>query len=142
MEKTMKKYVFIIISLSLCLNVIAAPLTKTGKCKLSGEKTVKVTLKNAKVQVLAEFKGGDFFGSSTLFAVPKVTNLAGKKMKLSYNVAFFDKKNKLLACTAQSGDIPADANGYQLGSALISLPADVIKQIASYQLVIYELAFK
>jgi hypothetical protein len=48
----------------------------------------------------------------------------------------------VLECKAQRGDIPADANGYQLGSALIPLPADVIKQIASYQLVIYELALK
>ena len=135
----MKKSIFITMVLTLCINIFAAPLAKSGKCKLSEKKAVEVTLKDSKVQVLAEFKEGDFFGSSTLFAVPKVTNLAGKKMKLSYNVAFFDKKNKLLACTSQSFDIPADANGFQMGSALISIPKDILDQIDSYQLVIYEM---
>ena len=124
-------------------------LRKSGECKLQigadsfdDSKAVKVELRNADVEVTANFRGGDFFDEFHVFANPTLKNKSGKKLNIAYQVAFFDKSGELIACVAQSGDLDAGESGMQFGSAMSKLPQAEFAKIASYKVVVYVEAAK
>jgi hypothetical protein len=101
------------------------------------DKIVSVKLQNAEIQAQCKLHSGKFMEDYALYAVPWITNLAGKKLTVSYHAAFFDSKGELVACVSQNADIPADASGYQLGSSMAMIPKATIQNIKSYKIVIY-----
>lgn len=119
---------------------------KAGECKLQEagafdeSKLVKVTLgKSLKAE--CSFRIGEFFDKKTVFAGTTIKNPTAKPMFFQYYVAFFDKDKNLIGCASQGsfGDDGLEAGGEtQLGSCLIELPADAVKLITSYQVVLYE----
>lgn len=123
----------------------AAPsiLRKSGDCKLQvgdafdNDKVVAVTLENSDVKMTCKFRGGDFFDEFTLFANPSIDNKSGKKIDVSYQVAFFDKAGELIATAGQDGDVDASDTNYQFGSCLRKLPQAEFDKIASYRIVVY-----
>jgi hypothetical protein len=136
--------VLVLVTFSLGVYALPSTIVKSGNCKLQKagpfdkKKVFSVNLKNADAAVSCKFRGGDFFRKFMLFAIPQVTNLSGKPFRISYNVAFFDNKNNLVACVSQSWDnIEANANGFTLGSAMVQIPQEKFNDISSYKLVIY-----
>ncbi len=93
------------------------------------------------VKATTDWHAGDFFGKETVSAGVSVRNTGTKMMFFQYYVAFFDKDKNLVGATGQGsfGDEGLKpGEGTQLGSCLISLPANKYKEIVSYQAVIYE----
>ena len=93
------------------------------------------------VKARTEWRVGDFFGKETVFAGATVKNTGTKPMFFEYYVAFFDKEKKLIGATGQSsfgddGIKPGDET--QLGSCLIHLPKGKYKDIATFQVVLWE----
>ena len=138
----------IVIVLSIVLSTICT--SYSGELRQSGQSVIKepknlfdrdnvksVTLKNDELQVVCKLHSGKFIDEYALYAVPWITNLAGKKIKVSYHAAFFDKTDQLVASISQSADIPADASGHQLGSSITLIPKSIVEKITSYKLVIY-----
>lgn len=132
----MKKYILIIFALSLCVNVIAGPLTKSGKCKLTGNAPVKVTLKNSKVKVISEFYVKKFVDDLYLHVDEIMTDLTSKEMDLSVNVVFMDKDNKLVASLSHCYNIYCKGKDFDIGSRII-IPKDIVDKIVAYKLIIY-----
>ena len=124
---------------------VAAPgvLRQSGVCKLQvgdafdDEKVVQVKLADAQVEVVCKFRGGEFFDEFTLFANPSISNKAGKKLNVSYHVAFFDQAGELVASAGQSGEVDVRAKDYQFGSCLSKLSPEEFAKITSYKVVIY-----
>ncbi len=88
-----------------------------------------------------QWRVGDFFGKETVFAGATVKNTGTKPMYFEYYVAFFDKDKKLIGAAGQSsfgddGIKPGEET--QLGSCLIHLPKGKYKDIASFQVVLWE----
>ena len=141
----MKRILVGLIMLGLVVPVIGAPevIRKSGDCKLQvagafdDDKLVKVAIKDPKVELLCKFRGGEFFGKFMLFANPHITNKAGKKINVSYSVAFLDKAGNLVACASQAGDVDAGAKDHQFGSCLAKVPKAEFDKIASYKIVVY-----
>ena len=119
---------------------------KSGECKLQEAgpfdegKAVKLKLgKTLKGE--CSWHIGEFFDKNVIFAGVTIENPTDKAMFFNYYVAFFDKDKKLIGCAEQGsfGDEGLAAKKEtQLGSCLIHLPEDAIKQITSYQVVLYE----
>ena len=93
------------------------------------------------VKATTKWRVGDFFGKETIFAGANVKNTSTKPMFFEYFVAFFDKDRKLIGAAGQSsfGDTglkPGEET--QLGSCLVHLPKGKYKDVAYFQLVLYE----
>jgi hypothetical protein len=101
------------------------------------KKVFTVELANADLQLTCKFRGGEFFGEFTVFANPSISNKSGRKLMVSYNVAFFDKAGELVACAEQSGDVDADAKNHQFGSCMSKLSQEEFAKITTYKLVVY-----
>jgi hypothetical protein len=122
---------------------VPSVLRKSGDCKLEvggmfeDKKVFTVELANADLQLTCKFRGGEFFGEFTVFANPSISNKAGRKLMVAYNVAFFDKAGELIACAEQSGDVDADAKNHQFGSCMSRLSQEEFAKITTYKLVVY-----
>jgi len=144
MEKNMKKITILALLVAFFVSsTFADELRKSGDCKIQeakmfdNDKIVSVKVQNAEIQAQCKIYSGMFIDDYALSAIPWITNLGGKKVHVSYHVAFFDSKGELVACVSQSAEIPADASGYQLGSSMVMIPKATIEKIASYKIVIY-----
>ena len=143
----MKKLILTALALTaLSFSTYAVPssITKAGKCKIQEagtfdrNKLFKIDLKNKDVSLTCSFRFKDFFGTPTVFAIPTVNNLSKQTCRISYNVAFFDAKNNLVAAVSQHwNNLKPDSKNFQLGSAMTSIPKNDIARITSYKMVIY-----
>ncbi|MBN2182657.1 MAG: hypothetical protein JW715_12155 [Sedimentisphaerales bacterium] len=143
----MKKIFMIIFVMVFAATSFAAPgkIVKSGKCKLyeagisDQEKIFTLDLKNEDIQALCRFRGktSPSSGRFRLIGVPKITNLSGKALNISYNAAFFDEEGNLAASICQNSTLKPDAKELQLASALTYLPQSEFDKISSYKLVIY-----
>lgn len=141
----MRKLIPILMLVLAATTAIGVPsvIRKSGDCKLAvgdmfeDKKVFTVELANPDVQLTCKFRGGDFFGEFTVFANPSISNKCGKKLMVSYNVAFFDKAGELIACAEQSGDVDAAAKNHQFGSCMSKLSQEEFAKIAAYKVVVY-----
>jgi hypothetical protein len=134
------------VAAALAVGLAYAESRKKGPCKLqkagpfNGKGKVKVTV-GEKVKARAEFYISEFFGRKIINAGAHVENTTEKNMHYRYYVAFFDKKGALIGCTGQGSfgkDGMKPGRKTQLGSCLIALPPEKFKEVASYQVVLYE----
>lgn len=128
---------------SMTLSAFAATLEKTEKCALQIPKNAfdntniyNTTLRNNEVVIKCEFRGGEFCNKFTLFAIPRLTNLTGRSLNVSYQVTCFDGAGKVIAVAQQKGDLKSDAVDWQFGSALISISREEFKKIVCYNIVV------
>jgi len=123
----------------------AAPavLRKSGDCTIQEKSPTAFSLANQDLNVTGEVRvDPDFFGEYIVLANPALDNKSGRKLEISYNVAFFDKAGALIGCAGQSGDLDANAKGMQFASCIVHVPREQAAKIASYQIVLYEDAAK
>ena len=83
----------------------------------------------------------DFFDSDVVNAAATVTNAGDKPMFFAYHVAIFDAEGNLLGAASMTsfGDEGLAAGEQaQLGSLMMTLPAEAIGRVASYQATFYE----
>jgi hypothetical protein len=119
---------------------------KSGACKLQQcgafDDAKQFKFKFGKVlKAECEWRLDDFFGKNTAFVGATIKNPTEKPMFFQYSVALFDAKGNLIGATSQSSfgdDGLAGGDETQLGSCLIMLPKAAAKQIAKYQVVLYE----
>ncbi len=140
----MKSMTALMLGMMLVVSIQAGELRKSGACTLRVAKTsfdeaavFTVTVADETVEAFCDFRGGEFFDNFAVFAVPRITNRAGRPINVSYHVAFFDQAGDLIASTSQNSDLAADAQAHQLGSCLTQIPKAAFEQIAAYKLVIY-----
>ncbi|MCP3967361.1 MAG: hypothetical protein GY750_08520 [Lentisphaerae bacterium] len=143
----MRKLTFVVLLLivgSISSFALPSTISKSGKCKIQKAgtfdkaKIFSLELKNKDATVKCGFRGNDFFGKFHIFANPSIANLSGKPFHISYNAAFFDKDNNLIAAVSQScSDVEVGAKNFMLGSAMAQIPEEKLKDITSYKLVIY-----
>ncbi|MFA6356242.1 MAG: hypothetical protein WCY23_03940 [Candidatus Omnitrophota bacterium] len=141
----MKIMITILLMLSCSLAVAETPgvIHKAGECKLQvasafdDDKMFEVSLKTDQMDIICKFYGGEFFDKFMVFANPRITNKAGKKINVSYHVAFFDKAGELVCSASQQSDIAGNEKDFQLGSCLMKLPQEDLSNIVSYKIVVY-----
>ena len=139
----MKKIIFVVFLFIITCSCFANELRKSGSCNIQDAKVheksklVIVTLEDSQIKAKCKLYSGKFFKDYALYAVPRVTNICGKEIKVSYHAAFYDSAGKLLACVSQSSELSAGAKNYQLGSSMTKVPESIVKKIKSYKIVIY-----
>ena len=141
----MKYYSLIILIILITTSAFAAPskITKSDNCKIhetdtfEDEEVLAFDLQNEDIKVTCKFRGKDSSKMFRLYALPTFENISGKLLYISYNAAFFDKENNLIACIRQNSEIQPDTNDTQFSSALTHLPKSEFEKISSYKLVIY-----
>jgi len=114
---------------------VPSKLDRSGSIK-HDEKT-EVELSNADFRMVCEFTQRKAFGKYCLIAIPQFTNLAGRSFYISYNVSFFDKAGKFVACVSQHRTLHKDNKDLALVSAQTYLHETDARTITSYQLVVY-----
>lgn len=142
----MKHYVLIAAAVMIgASSVIAAPGTiiKAGQCTLleagafDKTKVFAVELKNTDIQIKFNLRGDKFFGKFVIQTTPSISNLTAQSKHLAYNIAFFDKNAKLIACTSSSTDLDPNEKNKRSGSNMPEIPRSDLETIASYQAVVY-----
>ena len=139
------KLLFLVLLMLAFINgyAFAGVLRKAGDCKLNiadtfdKDKIFTTTLENSDIIAKCEFRGGDFFDKFAVFAVPSITNISGRPLRVSYQVAFFDAEENLIAVASQGADLEPTAKGFQLGSSMTKIPQDYFEKISAYKIVIY-----
>jgi len=141
----MKRHVLIATMVILVgFSAVASPskVAKSDKCVLQEagafdkNKIFTLELKDADVQVLFNLRGNEFFGKFVIQTTPKISNLSGKPKHIAYNIAFFDKNGRLVACTSSSTDLEPNERNKYAGSNMPEIPRQALKSIASYQAVV------
>lgn len=123
------------------VSVLAAPavLRSGGSCTVRAESPASFSLTNQDLTATVAIRlDPDFFGAYVVIANPQFSNTAGKKLDVSYSLAFFDKAGALIGCVSQGSSLDAKANGMTFASCLLQAPPEQVAKIASYQAVIYE----
>jgi hypothetical protein len=115
---------------------------KSGPCAFgkNGEKKMKFELGKA-LKAKCEWEIDDFFDKKTIMAGATIKNPTSKPMFYRYYVAVFDAKGNLIGAAGQGsfgneGLAPGEEE--HLASCLIMLPEAMVKQVAKYQVVLYE----
>ncbi len=142
----MNRFVIGLIVLVWVGSAVAVPskLAKSSPCTLKEvegfdkDKSFKIELKNDDIRAVFRCEGGDYFGKLGIHVTPEITNLTGKPMHVAYNIAFFDKKGRLIACTSANLDVKPDAkDDYSFGWIPSVIPKEELGRIVSYQAVLY-----
>jgi len=142
----MKRYVLIATMVILSgVSAIASPsrIAKSDKCVLQEagpfdkNKILTLELNNADVQIQFNLRGDKFFGKFIIQTTPKISNLSEKPKHVAYNIAFFDKNGQLVASTSSSTDLKPNQKNKYAGSNMPEIPRQALKDIVSYQVVIY-----
>ena len=143
MKKLIVSISLLIVTLGVSLYVFATTLEKGENCTLKvaedffdSNNIYRTTLRNEKIIVKCEFSGGEFFDEFALFAIPKLTNISGHTLNVSYQVTFFDKTGEIVTIAQQKGDLKADAVDWQFGSAMTTISHEDFEKIASYKVVV------
>ena len=141
----MKKITVLVMAIFVSTIVLAGPGTiiKSGKCTIQEadafdeSKLCVLDLKNAEVQIVFSIRGGEFFDNFVIMTNPKITNLSDAPKHVAYNLAFFDAKGKLVACTSSNGDLKVGDKNMQTGSSMPGILRSDLGKIVSYQAAIY-----
>ncbi len=142
----MKRYILIatmVILVGFSATASPSKVTRSDKCVLQEagafdkNKIFTFELKNSGVRVQFNLRGNEFFGRFIIQTTPKISNLSKKPKHVAYNIAFFDKDGQLVACTSSSTDLKPNEKNKFAGSNMPEIPRQDLKDIASYQVVIY-----
>lgn len=117
---------------------------KSGPCKLKEAKNIfdKENVFNVvlgdKVKASCNFHGRVIFKKFSIIASPKVMNTSEKPMYAHYYIAFFDKSGNLIGSSGHSMNKAIDPGASWDFTCLIEIPKKTLKEVASYQAVLYE----
>ena len=137
------KSALIVIIMMIGVSTFAETISKSGKCTLQEagafdkNKIVVVDLKNDEIQIQFNLRGSNFFGKFVIQTTPNISNLTKESKHIAYNIAFFDKNEKLIACTSSSTNIDPNEKNLQTGSNMPEIPRKTLDAITSYQVVVY-----
>jgi len=123
-------------------------IIKTDKCTLQEAdafeetKLCVIETRNEEVQVVFSVRGSEFFDHFVIMTAPKLTNLSDKVKYIAYNLAFFDKRGDMVACTSSNADLKKGAKDMQSGASMPAIPPSMLDKITSYKATIYVLEGK
>ncbi len=136
--------IFVLTFLACTLSLFAqSTIIKSGECTIQeadafDESKLWITeLKNEEVKIVVNVRGGEFFDNFVIMTSPKVTNLSDQKKYISFNLAFFNQKGILVACTSISNGLEKGTENMQIGASMPAVSPSLISDITSYQATVY-----
>jgi hypothetical protein len=141
----MKKCIIFILTFYVCTLSLSAQsiIIKSGKCSIQeadafDESKLWITeLKNEEVKVVVNVRGSEFFENFVIMTSPRVTNFSDQKKQISFNLAFYNQKGDLVACTSVSSNLDKGAENMQIGASMPTVSRSLISEITSYQATLY-----